>query len=295
MNVDSYRRALISFVVLALLALLPATVSAQGLNQGISAQGLPAQSVPSELDNVGIDQKLDAQVPLNLSFRDESGQPVTLQKYFTDKPVILALVYYDCPMLCTEVLNGLTKTLQQLKFDIGKDYQVVTVSFDPKETPQLAAAKKAAYIQRLGRPGAAQGWHFLTGPSDSIQKLTSAVGFRYVWDPKTQTFNHATAIMVLTPQGKLSKYFYGVDYSPTDMRFGLIQASNNKIGTPVDEVLLFCCKYNATTGKYDLIVSRLLSLAGGVTILILGSFLFVMFRFAPKRKKHTASDAAKVA
>lgn len=264
---------------------------AQGLNQGIAPQGTPAQQLPSELNNVGIDQKLDAQVPLDLPFKDEAGQSVTLQKYVHDKPVVLALVYYDCPMLCTEVLNGMTSTLRDLKFDIGKDYQVVTVSFDPKETPQLAAAKKASYIQRLGKPGAADGWHFLTGPESSIKQLTDAVGFHYVWDPQTQVFNHATAIMILTPDGKISKYFYGVQYSPTDMRFGLIQASDNKIGTPVDKVLLFCCKYNATTGKYDLIVSRLLSILAAGTILALSAFLYVMFRFGPKRKSSDRETA----
>lgn len=282
-------------MMLILLAFVP-LASAQGLNQGMSAQGIPAQSTPSELDNVGIDQKLNAQVPLYLSFRDETGQSVTLQKYFNGKPVVLALVYYDCPMLCTEVLNGMTSALRKVNFDIGKEFQVVTVSFDPKETPQLAAAKKAVYLQRLGQPDAAKGWHFLTGPEDSIQKLTSAVGFRYEWDPKTQVFNHATAIMVLTPDGRVSKYFYGVQYQASDLRFGLIQASNNKIGTPVDKILLFCCKYNVSTGKYDLFVSRLLAIVGALTILVLGSFLFVMFRLGPKRNKSAEKvDSAKVA
>ena len=266
-------------------------LQAQGLHTA-SPSGPAANQVPPDLTNVGIDQKLNSQVPLNLPFRDETGQPVTLQKYFNNRPVILSLVYYDCPMLCTQVLNGLTHTMQLLKFNIGKDYQVVTVSFDPRETAQLAAQKKSVYVQRLGKPGAQQGWHFLTGDQDSIQKLTQAVGFRYKWDPQTQQFNHATAIMVLTPEGKVSKYLYGVEYAPTDMRFALIQASNDKIGTPVDAVLLFCCKYNATTGKYDLIVSRLLAIAGAATILILGVFLFVMFRFGPKKRVAPNTEAA---
>jgi protein SCO1 len=298
MNVVFQGRNRLVLLTLTLLAVVP-LAGAQGLNQGLAPRGIPAQERPSELNNVGIDQKLNAQVPLNLPFRDETGQPVTLQKYFNNKPVVLALVYYDCPMLCTQVLNGMTSTLRKVNFQMGKDYDVVTVSFDPKETPQLAAAKKAVYLERLGQPGAAQGWHFLTGPEDSIQKLTSAVGFHYVWDPKTQVFNHATAIMILTPQGKVSKYFYGVEYLPQDFRFGLIQASNNEIGTPVDRILLYCCKYNVSTGKYDLFVSRLLAIAGVIIMGAVGAFLFVMFKIGPKRRptdgEAEKSNSAKIA
>ena len=236
--------------------------------------GTPAPNkLPAILSNVGIDQKLNAQVPLDLPFQDESGQTVTLQKYFTDKPVILNLVYFNCTMMCPQVLQGLTTSLRQLKFDIGKDYQVVTVSFDPKDTPQAAAKEKQEHLEQLAKPGAEDGWHFLTGNEDSIRRLTQSVGFRYAWDPKTKQYAHASAIMILTPQGKTSKYFYGIQYSPTAMRFGLIEASHNQIGTPVDQILLFCCRYNATSGKYDLIVSRVLAIAGAITILILGGFL----------------------
>lgn len=253
----------------------------------------PPNKLPAILSNVGIDQKLNAQVPLDLPFQDESGQTVTLQKYFTDKPVILSLVYLNCTMMCPQVLQGLTTSLRQLKFDIGKDYQVVTVSFDPKDTPKAAAAEKQEHLEQLAKPGAEDGWHFLTGNEDSIRRLTQSVGFRYAWDPKTKQYAHASAIMILTPQGKTSKYFYGIQYSPTTMRFGLIQASHNQIGTPVDQLLLFCCRYNATSGKYDLIVSRVLAIAGAITILILGGFLVVMFR--PGSKKNQREDSSRAA
>ena len=256
--------------------------------------GTPAPNkLPAILSNVGIDQKLNAQAPLDLPFQDESGQTVTLRKYFTDKPVILNLVYFNCPMMCPEVLHGLTTSLQQLKFDIGKDYQVLTISFDPKDTPQAAAKEKQETLQRLAKPGAEDGWHFLTGSEDSIRRLTQSVGFRYAWDPKTKQYAHASAIMILTPQGKTSKYFYGIQYSPTAMRFGLIEASHNQIGTPVDQLLLFCCRYNATSGKYDLIVGRVLAIAGAITIIILGGFLAVMFR--PDSRKSRRRDSSRAA
>jgi protein SCO1/2 len=193
-------------------------------------------------------------------------------------------------MLCPEVVNGMTRSLNLVKLDPGKDYDVLTVSFDPRDTPQAAVEKKREWLQNFTKPGAQENWHFLTGDQNSIAKLTAAVGFRYKFDPTTQQYAHATDIMILTPEGKVSKYFYGADYSPTDLRFGLIQASHNTIGSPVDAVLLFCCKYNATTGKYDLIVSRVLSLAGLATIVILGTFLFVMFRFGPKHKEKPKSE-----
>lgn len=252
----------------------------------------PPNKLPAILSNVGIDQKLNAQAPLDLPFQDESGQTVTLQKYFTDKPVILNFVYLNCTMMCPQVLQGLTTSLRQLKFDIGKDYQVVTVSFDPKDTPKAAAAEKQEHLEQLAKPGAEDGWHFLTGNEDSIRRLTQSVGFRYAWDPKTKQYAHASAIMILTPQGKTSKYFYGVQYSPTDMRFGLIEASHNQIGTPVDQILLFCCRYNATSGKYDLIVSRVLAIAGAITIVILGGLLLVLFRAGSKKNKREDSSRA---
>jgi protein SCO1 len=241
----------------------------------------PANVRPPGLKNVGIEQHLDEQIPPGLAFRDESGKAVQLGDYFGNKPLILNLVYYRCPMLCGEVLSGLESALRVLKFDVGKEFDVLTVSFDPKETPEMASAKKAEYLKRYGRPGAAQGWHFLTGPPTSINALTQAAGFQYQLDPKTGQFAHATAIMVLTPEGKIAQYYYGVEFAPKDLRLGLIQASENKIGTVVDQVLLYCYHYNPDTGKYGAIISRVLQLAAGATVLILGAFLVVMFRMNP--------------
>lgn len=243
---------------------------------------LSPQAAKPDLSNVGIDQKLDSQVPLDLPFHDETGKTVALGDYFHGKPVILSFVYFKCPLLCPEVLRGLTTALPLVKFGLGKDYDVLTVSFDPSDGPRDALQEKPEQLRNLGNPTAAKSWHFLTGSEDSIHALTQAVGFRYKKDPASGQYFHATAIMILTPQGKVSKYFYGVDYNPTDLRLGLVQASNNKIGTVVDAVLLFCCQYNATTGKYDFFVGRLLAIAGVVTILVLGSFLAFLIRSGRK-------------
>ncbi|MDD5543168.1 MAG: SCO family protein [Acidobacteriia bacterium] len=234
--------------------------------------------LPAQLQGIGIDQRLNEAVPLDLKFRDESGKEVQLGDYFGNKPVLLSLVYYDCPMLCTEVLNGMLHTMRNLTFTIGKEFEVVTVSFDPKDTPAMAEARKKMYAGLYGRPGAEAGWHFLTGSQDSINRLTQSVGFRYAYDPQTGQFNHATAIMVLTPQGRISKYFYGITYLPRDVRLGLVDASNHRIGTPVDAILLFCCQYDPLTGKYGLVISRVIDLACGATVLGLGMFMMIMFR-----------------
>jgi protein SCO1/2 len=234
------------------------------------------------LKRVGIEQRLNAQVPLDLKFRDESGREVKLGEYFGSKPVVLSMVYYECPMLCGEVLNGEASVFSALKFDIGQEFDVVTVSFDPRETLDLARTKKQTFVNRYGRPGAEAGWHFLTGQQDSIDKLTKAVGFNYAWDRDTQQFAHAAAIMVLTPDGRIAQYFYGVEYSPKDLRFGLVQASQKKIGNLVDQVLLYCYHYDPRTGKYGPVISRALQVGGAVTLMILGGFLIVMFRLEPK-------------
>jgi len=247
---------------------------------------LPSTALPPNLGNVTINQNLNNQLPLDVPFRDESGRTVTLREFFKPgRPVLLSLVYYDCPMLCTEVLNGMTGMLRVLKFDPGKEFQVVTVSFDSREKPELAAAKKKAYLQRYGRAGAAEGWRFLTGDQSSVDALTNAAGFRYQWDEKLQQFAHAAAIMVATPEGKLSHYFYGVEYSPKDVRLALVEASNGKIGNPVDQVLLYCYHYDPRTGKYGAVISNVVRIAGAITILVLGSFLFIMFRREPKSGK----------
>jgi len=259
-----------------MLLLLPILATGQAMSKGILSP--PANVRPPGLQHVGIEQHLDEQIPPNLVFRDETGRTVHLADYFGKKPVVLNLVYYQCPMLCGEVLSGLESALRVLKFDVGKEFDVLTISFDPKETPEMAAAKKAEYLKRYGRTGAAKGWHFLTGPQDSIDALTKAAGFQYQYDPKTGQFAHATAIMVLTPQGKIAQYYYGVEFAPKDLRLGLVQASQNKIGNLVDEVLLYCYHYNPDTGKYGAIISRILKVAAGATIFFLGTFLIVLFR-----------------
>jgi len=228
----------------------------QGMTKGIMSP--PASVRPPGLKNVGIEQHLDEQIPTDLAFRDETGKPVRLGDYFGKRPLILNLVYYNCPMLCGEVLSGLESALRVLKFDVGKEFDVLTVSFDPHETPDMATQKKAEFLKRYGRLGAADGWHFLTGPQESIDALTKAAGFQYQYDPKTGQFAHATAIMVLTPEGKIAQYYYGVDYAPKDLRLGLIQASQNKIGNLADQVLLYCYHYDPATGKYGAIITRVL-------------------------------------
>lgn len=239
---------------------------------------------PAILRNVGIDQKLNQQVPLDIPFRDENGNMVQLGDYFGQKPVVLSLVYYDCPMLCTTSLNGLDQSLKEVKFNLGTDYNVVTVSFDPTEQPSLASAKKAIYVGIYGRPGAAGGWHFLTGDQESIQRLTQAVGFRYNYDPTIKQFIHATGIIVLTPQGKIARYFYGIQYPAGNLRLALVEASRGKIGNPVDEVLLYCCEYDPMTGKYSLIISRVLQIGAAITVVSLGTLMIVMFRSAPNSR-----------
>lgn len=257
------------------IALFAATAAAQ-MNNGVMSP--PANTRPPRLENVGIDQHLDAQVPPDLTFRDDTGQPVKLGDYFGRKPLILNLVYYNCTMLCGEALAGLSSAMHLVKFDVGKEFDVITVSFDPHETPEMAAAKKKDYVGRYGRANAAAGWHFLTGQPDSINALTKAVGFRYQYDAKSNQYAHATAIMVLTPQGRISRYFYGVDFPPKDLRMGLVEASQGKIGNAVDAVLLYCYHYNPETGKYGAMVANILRLAAAATILLLGGLLFILWR-----------------
>jgi protein SCO1/2 len=241
----------------------------------------PMQSVgvrPDLLKNVGIDQKLNQQVPLDSTFRDETGKTVLLGQYFGQKPVILSLVYFNCPMLCTQVLNGMEAAMKGLPMDAGNQFEAVTVSIDPSDRPVLASVKKQMYTGMYGHAGAAEGWHFLTGDEDQIKKLADAVGFRYAYDPDSKQFAHASAIMVLTPDGKISKYFYGIQYSPRDLRLGLVEASAGRIGTPVDSILLFCYHYDPHTGKYGLLISRLIQTGGLLTIAAIGITMLVLFR-----------------
>ena len=233
---------------------------------------------PRLLRDVGIDQKLDGKIPLDAEFRDSAGKVVRLREYFRSKPVVLTPVYYECPMLCTQVLNGLLQSFRGLSFNIGKEFEVVTFSIDPREKPELAAAKKHMYTGIYARPGAEKGWHFLTGDEASIHALTQAVGFRYAFDPATGQFAHGAAIIVLTPEGKISRYFYGIDYPARDLRLGLVEASRNKIGTLTDQVLLFCYHYDPVTGKYGLLISRIIQAVGLATVAAMGIFMIVMFR-----------------
>lgn len=272
------RVALLPFIVtfLALALILPLPAAAQELGGSVPVQNVGVR--PALLKNVGIDQKLNASVPLDLTFTDENGKTVELQQYFGQKPVILSLVYFKCPMLCTRILDDLDESLKQVPLNMGKDYTVLTVSFDPTDTPVLANSKRQLYTGMYGRAGGAQGWHFLTGKESQIKALTAAVGFRYAYDPASQQYAHASGIMILTPQGKLSRYFYGITFRPLDLRLGLVDASHGNIGSPVDEVLLFCCQYDPATGKYGVIISHVIQLAGGVTLLLLGGLIFVLFR-----------------
>jgi protein SCO1/2 len=267
-------------------ALLSLPARAQ-MNNGIMAP--PANSRPPRLENVGIEQHLDAQVPADLAFRDDTGKTVKLGDYFGHKPLILNLVYYNCTMLCGEALAGLSSAMRLVKFDVGNEFDVVTISFDPRETPEMAAAKKKDYVARYGRANAAAGWHFLTGQPESINALTKAVGFQYQYDEKTNQYAHATAIMVLTPQGRISRYFYGVDFPPKDLRMGLVEASQGKIGNAVDAVLLYCYHYNPESGKYGAMVGNILRLAAAATVLLLGGMLFILWRLDRSVTRKTAT------
>ncbi len=242
--------------------------------------------LPPVLKEVGIEQKLGAQMPLDVELKDEDGNAVKLSSYFnTGRPVIIAFVYYECPMLCNQVLNGLTGALKGMSFDAGKDFDVVAISFDARENdkPDLAKNKKASYVERYGRTGAEKGWHFLTGTQEAIDKVTSTAGFSYKWDEKSSQFAHAAAIMVATPEGKLSRYFYGIDYSPKDLKFGLMESSANKVGNPAEQLLLYCYHYDPATGKYGLAVLRIMRLGGVLTLLGMGLAGFAFWRRNKKR------------
>ena len=251
--------------------------------------GQTSSGLPKVLKDVGIDQRLNEQIPLDAVFKDEQGRDVRLGELFKGKPVVLSLVYYQCPMLCNQVLNGMMGSFRQVAFNIGEQYDVITVSFDPRETPDLAAAKKSTYVKAYNRPGAEASWHFLTGDEANIKRLTEAVGFHYLWDDQTKQFAHASGIMVLTPEGKLARYFYGIDYSPRDLRLGLVEASQNKIGTPVDALMLYCYHYDPATGKYGAIVMNIVKVAGGVTVFLMAGMILMLVKLG-RRPALTASE-----
>ena len=246
--------------------------------QASHIKGTALTPLPASLQGVGMDQKLHTHVPLHLVFHDEFGRLVSFGDYFHGKPVVLALVYYRCPMLCTQILNGVEMSLKAVSFNPGKDFEVVAVSFDPKDTTETAAGKRRMYLRRYNRAGTDNGWHFLTGDETNIRALTDAVGFHYKYDPKTEQFAHASGIYVLTPQGRISKMFYGVEYAPRDLRLALVEASNDKIGSPVDQVLLFCFHYDPSVGKYTAVAMHLIQFAGAAFVLIGSALLFFLFR-----------------
>jgi protein SCO1/2 len=261
--------------VLLALALLGAAGVAQA--QAPPA-GMPSSSQPQILREVGYDQRLGETVPLDIVLRDDSGAAVTLREAVAGKPTVLSLVYYECPMLCTLTLNGLVGALTALPFEPGREFSLLTVSFDDRERPEQAAARKRAYLSRYHRPGAEKAWRFLTGDKESLRKLTEAVGFRYAWDERTKQFAHPAGVVVLTPDGRIARYLYGVEYAPKDLRLGLIEAGEGRIGSPVDRLLLYCYQYDPARGRYGAVVLRIVRLAGLATMLALGGFVVVMLR-----------------
>lgn len=267
------------------------SMSAQRAMPGSSAPGTPAMAPLPILKEVRIDQKLDASIPLDVPFTDEQGRDVTLGDYFGTRPVVLALVYYECPMLCTQVLNGLFSSMEPVKIDAGRDFDLVVVSFDPGETPAMALAKKAGYVKHYQRPTADAGIHFLTGRQASIDRLADAVGFRYVYDEAIDQYAHPAAITVLTAQGKVSKYLYGVEFAPLDFRFAVTAAGEGQIGTLVDQALLYCFHYDPATGKYSLAIMSFVRIGAVLTMVGLGAFLFVNLRRDRRQRTAVASTA----
>lgn len=275
----------VAFCLLLFAFCLPAPAQSWGQSPPPSRSEDPSAARLRLLENVGIDQQLGESLPLDLRFRNEEGNAVRLGDYFGKKPVVLTLVYYSCPMLCNQVLNGLTSALDLVSFDIGKEFEIVTVSFDPRETPELARNKKATYIDWYKRPGAAEGWHFLTGDQESIARLTEAAGFHYKFDASTNQFIHASGIMLATRDGKLARYFYGIEYAPKDLRLGLIEASEKKIGNPVDRLLLYCYHYDPASGKYGAVAMNILRLAGIATLAGLLAMFLLLRRKRPAEER----------
>jgi protein SCO1 len=259
-------------------SLVSAVVSAQD-GQGLRPQtGVPSSQMPGELQHVEFAQQLGEPLPLDLTFFDEDGREVLLRQYFSRKPVVLAFVYYECPMLCSQVLNGVTSALAALDETAGRDYEVVAVSFDPRDTPVAAAAKKKSYVDRYKRSGSERGFHFLTGSEAAVKALTAAAGFRYAWDEKTQQYAHASGFVVATPQGTLSRYFFGIEYAPRDLKFALIESSAGRVGSLVDQVLLYCYHYDPNTGSYSFVAMKAVQLGGALTLLALAGFVVVAIR-----------------
>ena len=261
----------------AALTMCTALAGAQAAPRG--DLGATPNQKPAIFDQVGIEQHLNQQIPLDLSFVDENGQPVQLRQYFGQKPVIITMVYYTCPMLCTQVLNGLSGSLNGIaKFNAGRDFNVVSVSFDPADTTQAALKEKKKFDQRYHRAGSEQGWHFLTGKKEQIDALAAALGFRYAWDPAIQQYAHASAIMLLTPDGHVAQYYYGIEYPPRDLQLGIVEASHGRVGSVVDQVMLYCYHYDPRQGRYGAVVLNILRISALATVLVLGGFMLVMIR-----------------
>ncbi len=279
------RHGLLAAAACLLIAAPPATAQMTGSpTVGYKQQpGMTSATMPAPLREIGFDQNLDTRVPLDTAFKDEAGGAVTLGDYFGTRPVVMVFAYYDCPMLCTLVINGLASALDVLSLEPGKDFEIVTVSFDPRDTPATAAAKKAAYIARYKRPGAAASWHFLTGEQASIDRLTRAAGFRYVWDKETKQFAHPTGVIVLTPDGRLARYLFGIEYGPRALRYAIVEASNGKVGSAIDSLLLYCYHYDPMTGRYGVAIMRAVRIAAAATVLALGAFIVVMVRSEKRR------------
>jgi protein SCO1/2 len=269
--------------MMAATALLALAASCAAFAQAAAPRLQPGEGPTNQklaiFDQIGIEQNLNQQVPLDLTFTDENGRPVQLKQYFGKKPVILSLVYFQCPMLCSQVLNGLTGALNGIvRFNVGRDFDILTVSFDPRDDAKAAADSKKRYISRYRRPGSVEGWHFLTGKEDQIKALAQAVGFRYAWDPQIQQYAHASGIMLLTPDGRMAQYYYGIEYAPRDIQLGIIEASQGKIGNVVDKLLLYCYHYDPARGKYGAVIFNILRVSALATVLVLGGFMIVMFR-----------------
>ena len=291
--------SLLTLCLCASVSLWPGLAVAQSNDPAVNPRaGIPASQMPSVLKQVSFEQRLNQTLPLDLRFKDEDGRDVRLGDYFGQRPVILAFVYYECPMLCTQVLNGLTTSLTVLDERVGREFDVIAVSFDPRETPVLASGKKKTYVDRYKRPESAAGWHFLTGSEASIKALTDSAGFHYVWDDKTQQFAHPSGIIVATPDGRLSRYFFGIEYASRDVKFALVESSAGKIGTAIDQLLLYCYHYDPATGSYGFVAMGAVRLGGAVTLVALVAFVVFSIsregraRHATESRNHGAAGAA---
>jgi protein SCO1/2 len=272
----------------AVLGFVAATASAQSNVPGVNpVAGMPSSQMPGVLADVRFEQRLNEPLPLDARFKDEEGRDVRLGDYFgAKKPVVLAFVYYECPMLCTQVLNGLTSSLGALDETVGREFDVVAISFDARETPALANGKKKSHLDRYKRPESAAGWHFLTGDDAAIKAVTAAAGFKFAWDDKTQQFAHPSGIVVATPEGKISRYFFGIDFAPRDVKFALIESSAGRIGNAIDQLLLYCYHYDPTTGSYGFVAMGAVRVGGAVTVLALVGFVIVSLR--REQREHAA-------